>query len=96
MRKMLEQEIEQQLVRAVKKMGGRAVKFMSPGFDGMPDRLVLLPGGRCGFVEVKAPGKKPRALQVVRHEMLRAWGFKVYVADAKEQIEEIINDIYTA
>lgn len=77
-------------------MGGRAVKFMSPGFDGMPDRLVLLPGGKCGFVEVKAPGKKPRALQLVRHEMLRAWGFKVYVADAKEQIEKIINDIYTA
>jgi len=93
---MLEQEIEQQLVRAVKKMGGRAVKFMSPGFDGMPDRLVLLPGGKCGFVEVKAPGKKPRALQVVRHEMLKTWGFKVYVADAKEQIEEIINDIYSA
>jgi hypothetical protein len=96
MRKMLEQEIEQQLVRAVKKMGGRAVKFMSPGFDGMPDRLVLLPGGKCGFVEVKAPGKKPRALQRVRHEMLKELGFKVYVLDAKEQIEEIINDIYTA
>ena len=90
---MLEQEIEQQLVRAVKKMGGRAVKFMSPGFDGMPDRLVLLPGGKCGFVEVKAPGKKPRALQLVRHEMLKELGFKVYVLDAKEQIEEIINDI---
>ena len=72
------------------------MKFMSPGFDGMPDRLVLLPGGKCGFVEVKAPGKKPRALQVVRHEMLKTWGFKVYVADAKEQIEEIINDIYSA
>ena len=90
---MREQEIEQQLVRAVRQMGGRAVKFMSPGFDGMPDRLVLLPGGKCGFVEVKAPGKKPRALQQVRHEMLRALGFKVYVLDAREQIEEIINDI---
>lgn len=90
---MLEKEIEMQLMKAVKKMGGRAVKFISPGFDGMPDRLVLLPGGKCGFVEVKAPGKKPRALQVVRHEMLKAWGFKVYVADAKEQIEEIINEI---
>ena len=93
---MLEQEIEKQLVMAVKKMGGRAVKFMSPGFDGMPDRLVLLPGGKCGFVEVKAPGKKPRALQVVRHEMLKALGFKAYVLDAKEQIEEIINDIHSA
>jgi hypothetical protein len=93
---MLEKEIEMQLARAVKKMEGRAVKFISPGFDGMPDRLVLLPGGRCGFVEVKAPGRKPRALQVVRHEMLKKLGFKVYVLDAKEQIEEIINDIYSA
>ena len=92
---MLEKEIEVQLVKAVKKMGGRAVKFMSPGFDGMPDRLVLLPGGKCGFVEVKAPGKKPRALQVVRHEMLKDLGFKVYVLDAIEGIEEIINDIHT-
>jgi hypothetical protein len=93
---MCEKEIELQLVKAVKKMGGRAVKFMSPGFDGMPDRLVLLPGGKCGFVEVKAPGKKPRALQRVRHEMLKELGFKVYVLDAIGQIEEIINDIYTA
>ena len=93
---MLEKEIELQLVRAVKKKGGRAVKFTSPGFDGMPDRLVLLPGGRCGFVEVKAPGKKMRALQRVRHEMLKGLGFKAYVLDSREQIEEIINDIYTA
>jgi len=93
---LLEKEIELQLVMAVKKMGGRAVKFISPGFDGMPDRLVLLPGGKCGFVEVKAPGKKMRALQRVRHEMLRAMGFKAYVLDAKEQIEEIINDIHSA
>ncbi len=90
---MLEKEIELQLVMAVKKMGGRAVKFTSPGFDGMPDRLVLLPGGRCGFVEVKAPGKRMRALQRVRHEMLKALGFKAYVLDAREQIEEIINEI---
>jgi len=93
---MLEKEIELQLARAVKKKGGRAVKFISPGFDGMPDRLVLLPGGKCGFVEVKAPGKRLRALQRVRHEMLKALGFKAYVLDAKEKIEEIINDIYTA
>ncbi|MDD3058620.1 MAG: VRR-NUC domain-containing protein [Sphaerochaeta sp.] len=93
---MLEKEIELQLVMAVKKMGGRAVKFISPGFDGMPDRLVLLPGGRCGFVEVKAAGKKMRALQRVRHEMLKGLGFKAYVLDSREQIEEIINDIYTA
>ena len=90
---MLEKEIELQLVKTVKKKGGRAVKFISPGLDGMPDRLVLLPGGKCGFVEVKAPGKRLRALQRVRHEMLKALGFKAYVLDAKEQIEEIINEI---
>ncbi|NBK24975.1 MAG: VRR-NUC domain-containing protein, partial [Spirochaetia bacterium] len=50
----------------------------------------------CGFVEVKAPGKEMRALQQVRHEMLKALGFKAYVLDAREQIEEIINDIYSA
>jgi hypothetical protein len=93
---MLEKEIELHLAKAVKKMGGRAVKFISPGFDGMPDRLVLMPGGKCGFVEVKAPGKKPRALQLVRLEMLKDLGFKAYVLDARERIEEIINDIHSA
>jgi len=58
---MREKIIEKELVRAVKDKGGIAPKFTSPGFDGMPDRLVLLPGGRMGFVELKAPGKKPRA-----------------------------------
>ncbi len=90
---MLEKEIELQLVRAVKRMGGQAVKFTSPGLDGMPDRLVLMPGGKCGFVEVKAPGKKPRALQLVRLDMLKDLGFKAYVLDAGERIEEIINEI---
>ena len=90
---MLEREIEMQLVKAVEQMGGRAVKFVSPGFDGMPDRLVLLPKGRMAFVEVKAPGKRPRALQAARHGMLRRLGFRVYVLDAIEHIEEIIDEI---
>ena len=61
---MREKIIEQHLVKAVKNSGGIAPKLVSPGFDGMPDRLVLLPGGKIGFVEVKAPGKEPRPLQV--------------------------------
>ena len=64
---MREKTIEQHLVKAVKNGGGIAPKLVSPGFDGMPDRLVLLPGGKIGFVEVKAPGKEPRPLQVARH-----------------------------
>ena len=59
----------------------------------MPDRLVLLPGGRLGFVELKAPGKKPRALQETRHRLLRRLGFKVYVIDGIEQIDRILNEI---
>ena len=93
---MREAKIEHLLVIAVKASGGIAPKLVSPGFDGMPDRLVLLPGGKIGFVEVKAPGKEPRPLQVARHELLRRLGFKVYVLDDPEQIGGILNDIRTA
>ena len=90
-----EKQIEQKLIKAVKNMGGTALKFTSPGFDGMPDRIVLLKGGLIAFIEVKAPGKKPRALQLKRHEMLRDLGFKVYVLDDEEKIGGILDDIRT-
>lgn len=93
---MREKIIEQLLVKAVKNSGGIAPKLVSPVFDGMPDRLVLLPGGKIGFVEVKAPGKEPRPLQVARHGLLRRLGFKVYVLDAPEQIGGILDEIRTA
>ena len=90
---MREKLIEQKLVRAVKAAGGIAVKFVSPGFDGMPDRLVLLPGTRVAFVEVKAMGCKPRPLQVKRHELLRSLGFWVYVLDDERKILPMLFDI---
>jgi len=93
---MYEREIERKLVRAVKSMGGIAPKFVSPGYDGMPDRIILLPGSKAAFVEVKAKGRKPRLLQLQRHEMLRRLGYKVFVLDDAGQIEEIIRDIQTA
>ena len=93
---MREKIIEQHVVKAVKNSGGIAPKLVCPGFDGMPDRLVLLPGGKIGFVEVKAPGKEPRPLQVARHGLLRRLGFKVYVLDAPEQIGGILDEIRTA
>ncbi len=93
---MREKIIEQHLVKAVKNSGGIAPKLVCPGFDGMPDRLVLLPRGKIGFVEVKAPGKEPRPLQVARHGLLRRLGFKVYVLDAPEQIGGILDEIRTA
>ena len=90
---MREKIIEKELVRAVKDKGGISPKFTSPGFDGMPDRLVLLPSGRMGFVELKAPGKKPRALQLARHRLLRRLGFKVYVIDEINQIDSVLEEI---
>lgn len=90
---MREKQTEQKLVSAVKKLGGIAPKFMSPGLDGIPDRIVLLPGGHMAFVEVKAMGCKPRPLQLARHGMLRRLGFQVYVVDSLEQIGGILDEI---
>ena len=90
---MREKQTEQKLVSSVKKLGGVCPKFTSPGFDGMPDRIVLLPGGRMAFVEVKAMGCKPRPLQLARHGMLRRLGFQVYVLDDAAQIGGILDEI---
>lgn len=86
-----EKQIEKKLVKAVKQRGGLAPKLISPGMDGMPDRMVLLPGACILFVEVKAPGKKPRPLQVLRHRQLTELGFEVYVLDDPDQIPEILS-----
>lgn len=90
---MREKQIEQKLVQAVRKSGGMCLKFVSPNFDGMPDRLILLPGGKIAFAELKAPGKKPRQLQLARHRLLNQLGFKVYVLDSAEQIGAILDEI---
>ena len=90
---MNEKFIEQKLVTAVKARGGIAPKFVSPGFAGMPDRLVLLPGGVFAFAELKAPGMKPRALQMARHRKLKELGFRVYVIDGIEQIGGILDEL---
>ena len=87
---MSERDIERKFVRTAKEAGGIALKFVSPGFDGMPDRIVLMPGGRIGFVEVKDTGKKPRPLQVARYRLLAGLGFRVFVLDRPEQIPDII------
>ena len=90
---MRENVIEKQLAMAVKKMGGMAVKFVSPGLDGVPDRIVLLPGRKMAFVELKAPGKKLRALQEKRKSQLESLGFPVYVIDGVEQIGGVLDEI---
>ena len=81
---MREKEVEQALIKQVRKAGGLCLKFVSPGWAGAPDRLCLLPKGRVCFIELKAPGKKPRPLQERRAEQLRRLGFDVAVIDSKE------------
>lgn len=90
---MNEKQIENKLTAAVKKAGGIAPKFVSPGFAGMPDRLILLPDGHIGFAELKAPGKKPRPLQLSRHRLLRELGYRVYVIDDPKQIGGMIDEL---
>lgn len=90
---MTEKQVEQKLVKAVKTCGGHCIKWVAPGWNGAPDRIVLLPGGRIGFVEVKRPGQKPRAIQTVRHRELQELGFDVFVLDEPGQIHGILQQI---
>ena len=88
---MLEKQIERKLYDEVKKIDGMCLK--QTGMAGIPDRLVLLPDGKCAFVELKAPGEKPRKLQQIRMKQLKKLGFKCYVIDGVEQIKPMLEVI---
>lgn len=90
---MTEKYIEQQLVKAVRSHGGIAPKFVSPGYDGVPDRLILFPGGRIAFCELKATGKKLRPIQARRKAQLEHLGFSVYIIDEVSQIMPTVSEI---
>lgn len=86
---MREKDIEQYLVKRVREAGGRAYKWVSPGNDGVPDRIVMLPGV-IAFVELKAPGKKPTPRQLAKHRELERLGRSVTVIDSREQADDFI------
>ena len=88
---MREKDIELHLKNEVKKLGGRAYKFVSPGNSGVPDRLVVLPGGFVWFVELKATGKKTTALQNNQIKYLRNLRHNVIVLDSKEQVNKFVS-----
>jgi hypothetical protein len=79
--KISEKLLERKLARAVSELGGMALKFIPTFFIGAPDRLILMPGGKAYWVEVKSTGVKPRAIQLYVHKQLRALGFEVFVVD---------------
>ena len=90
---MREASIEKRLKNEVEKIGGKALKFVSPGTIGIPDRIVLLPGGKIIFIELKAQGKKLRPMQEYRAKELRALGFDVRCIDSVEGIMELIEEV---
>ena len=90
---MREYVVENEFVKAVRKAGGVAYKLTSQTANGLPDRLVLFFPAKTIFVELKAPGKKPRPLQLKRKRMLERLGFPVYVVDNIEQIGGILDEI---
>lgn len=84
---MLERRLERYFAERIKSLGGECIKLTS--IVGLPDRLVLLPGGRTFFVEFKAPKGKTRAVQGFIHRRLKSLGFSVYVIYNKDYIEEV-------
>ena len=91
---MKEKQIEEYLREQVKAAGGKAYKFVSPGNDGVPDRLVCLPGARIAFVETKVPGKKSTPLQKKQQNDLIALGCMVFSdVDSKSLVDEILKRI---
>ncbi len=90
---MTEKELEKKFREAVRREGGKAYKFVSPGNDGVPDRLVVLPGGYIGFVELKQKGKQPTPLQTLQMQHLKNLGCLVVILDKPEDIKGVIRQI---
>ena len=90
---MREAGIENRLKKEIEKIGGKALKFVSPGTTGVPDRIILLPRGKMIFVELKAPGKKLRVIQEYRAKEYRNLGFDVRCIDSIESIMELVNEV---
>ncbi len=91
---MRESDIEKKLVEKVKANNGIILKLACTGIAGTPDRLIIGAYGMAAFVEVKAPGKKPRKLQEKRIEELRHMGQSVFIVDSYESIEKVIREVF--
>lgn len=91
-----EKWLERGLVRLVERLGGVALKYYNAQATGYPDRLVLMPGGRTFFVELKSTGRKPTKLQALRHEELRRLGFEVDVVDCVDALEAFLRKVREA
>jgi len=91
-----EKTLEKKLREKVARLGGLAVKLIASSFTGLPDRLVLIPGGRIWFVELKSGGKKPSPRQEIVIALLRRLGFTVWIVDSEEKLKQFFDEIHTA
>lgn len=89
---MRESEIERHLCEQVHKWGGEVRKLKWINRRGAPDRVVMM-FGKTIFVELKAPGEKPKPHQVREHKRMALMGQKVYVIDSKEQVNNLIKEV---
>ena len=86
-----ERDLEKKLKAEVEREGALCLKFISPGLSGVPDRVILIPGGQLLFVEMKAPGKAERVLQLHVQTKLRALGFEVFSScNSAQRIQEVV------
>lgn len=89
-----EKEIEKYLVKQVEGLGGMCPKWNSPGTNGVPDRIVLMPDSIICFVEVKRPvGGKPSAIQLYREKQLAMYGHKVFFINTKEKVDTLVKSL---
>ena len=88
-----EKAIEKYLFSQVKELGGVCLKYSNPNMAGYPDRVVLLPGGKTIWVELKSKGKKPTALQQIRIGSMKLLGHHVFVIDDKETVDIVLQTI---
>lgn len=89
---MLESDLEHKFKNEVqKRLNALVWKFTSPGIAGVPDRLIILPNGKCVFAELKKKGETLRPLQLYRRQQLQKMHMAVWVIDSEEKIQEFVN-----
>lgn len=90
---MLEKEVERKLSLGVRALGGRSYKFTSPGNVGVPDRIVIMPGGKISFAELKTDHGRLSKMQECQIARLKALGCKVKVVKGAEGVEKFLEGL---
>ena len=88
---MRERDVESYLIKRVESIGLKCLKFIPDQVNGMPDRIIMLPGSRVLWVELKTKGGKLSEIQKLRHAELAKLGQDVVVVWSKEQADELVS-----